>query len=163
MNPPKSGTPTTSPTKIMTTSVAPSKQAPSSAPHPAVSSIVPSNAHLFNNFEDTVAPTASNPTSTSCQCQYTLGCASNSDCCPGLACNIFVGYSQCLADVSLVTSSCVANYKPCSSTSPCCSGLVCRSEGYCDFPCSIPGYSAQSSQPSGNYTYLHKWHQLIHF
>ena len=39
-----------------------------------------------------------NKTSTlsSCLCNWVVGCASDSDCCPGLQCNLFNGWSQCL-------------------------------------------------------------------
>jgi len=39
-----------------------------------------------------------NKTSTlsNCLCNWVVGCASDSDCCPGLQCNLFNGWSQCL-------------------------------------------------------------------
>ena len=35
----------------------------------------------------------------SCMCLYsTAGCETNSDCCPGLQCNVYSGWSQCLGE-----------------------------------------------------------------
>ena len=60
----------------------------------------------------TVVPTTMpTPSVSPCMCLYsTSGCETNSDCCPGLQCNVYSGWSQCLGELPSSLLACRRNF-----------------------------------------------------
>jgi hypothetical protein len=58
---------------------------------------------LKSELSVVAAAAAVEPLADSCMCLWSVGCKTNSDCCAGLQCNAYYGWSQCVGEeVSLL-------------------------------------------------------------
>jgi hypothetical protein len=89
---------------------------------------------------------------------YATSCRSDSDCCEGLTCNLFTGWSQCLENTaySTISSGCKTTQTVwgCNVNSDCCNPFAsCDSNRMCNLlqPCvtvlTNPGGSGGTTKP----------------